>query len=177
MTNPRTDPQVPTAAGGLHPNAHDDDSDRSDNEQPFFQAHPARANGQNGPDGDSLPRWVHQTHKTSALSKIGSGLKQVGHDIMRWIHGPVPPVILCPNPIFPRAQEMPVRLVDRFLPKKRYRIAALGVYYLLWALIWGLMVAKSNQAGESLNYGDTQSIWCGYNLWYGALNCSNLTSC
>jgi len=85
--------------------------------------------------------------------------------------GPQPPRVHAIKPVFPSIQEFPIRLLDRFFPKRRHRVLLLLGYYFFWILAFVLVKHKSTIATEVEGFGRPSSIGCGYSNWAPGNSC------
>ncbi|KAL1959424.1 hypothetical protein VTO42DRAFT_2227 [Malbranchea cinnamomea] len=117
------------------------------------------------------PVWLSESSKTYRWRWIPLPLRKAGRATVKWLAGPQPPRDLLFSPIFPRIQEMPIRLRDRLFPKKRHRIALLLFVYFSWFLSWSLVLRHSVSSGHIEGYGRPTSISCSASYWSGGNKC------
>jgi hypothetical protein len=81
------------------------------------------------------------------------------------LRGPVPPRKHRIEPLFRNFQTAPIRLVDRLLPTRTWRISALVVFFALWATIF-LAILNGSVAGPQIpEYGMPVRLPCEARLW------------
>lgn len=85
--------------------------------------------------------------------------------IARWTKGPNPPRIYKIRPIFPVVQEAPIRLLDRYLPKRRQRLSLLLAFYFIWFLTFSLVLKKSAFSADVPGWGSPVRLGCGSTYW------------
>jgi len=110
--------------------------------------------------------------KKSSISKyIPNSVRRWSKAIANWTKGPDPPRTYHIGPgIFPEFQEMPLHLVERHLPKRKHRIAALLALYFAWLLCFVLVLSKSAFASDIPGYGSPVRVSCGARYWYEQTN-------
>lgn len=111
------------------------------------------------------PVWLTESSKSFRWRWIPLPLRKAGRATAKWLAGPQPPQELLFTPLFPRIQEMPIRLRDRLFPKKRYRIALLLAVYFTWFLTWSLVLRRSVSSGHIEGYGRPTPISCSSSYW------------
>jgi hypothetical protein len=112
------------------------------------------------------PVWLTEASKSFRWGWVPLPLRKAGRATVKWLAGPVPPQRLLFTPLFPRVQEMPIRLRDRFFPKRRHRIALLLALYFAWFLAWSLVLRHSVSSGNIKGYGPPTPISCAASYWY-----------
>ena len=112
-----------------------------------------------------LPIWMRESSKAFKWKWVPLPLRKAGRATAEWVKGPKPPRTLRITPFFPSIQEAPVKLLDKYIPKRRHRMALLIGTYFCWALIWSLMLRHAHSAGNIHGYGTPTSIWCGASFW------------
>lgn len=118
--------------------------------------------------GDSpipLPVWVRESSKSFHWTWVPVRVRHAARALVSWSKGPDPPQIQKITPFFPRIQEAPPRLIDKYLPKRRHKAALLAFFYFCWLLTFILVLNHSAQAGNIEGYGKLQPIWCGASFW------------
>jgi len=114
-----------------------------------------------------VPIWMRESSKAFKWKWVPLPLRKAGRATAEWVKGPKPPRVLRITPLFPAFQEAPIKLMDKYIPKKRHRMTLLIGTYFCWALIWSLMLRHAKSAGNIQGYGTPVSIWCGASFWYG----------
>ena len=112
-----------------------------------------------------LPVWMRESSKSFHWKWVPLPLRRVARAVAAWSKGPDPPQIQRIRPFFPSIQEAPVRLFDRFFPKKKHKAAFLVLFYFCWILTFSLVLHHSASAGEIEGYGQPSPIWCGAGYW------------
>ncbi|KAI9683220.1 MAG: hypothetical protein M1822_006085 [Bathelium mastoideum] len=93
-------------------------------------------------------RWNRFVEK-----RVPVRVRRTSRIVVKWVKGPQPPYIYRIDPIFPSVQTAPTRLLDRLLPKRRHKAAALLFFYFLWLLTFSLVLRKSAFATEIEGHG------------------------
>ncbi|RMZ79193.1 hypothetical protein DV738_g3480, partial [Chaetothyriales sp. CBS 135597] len=121
--------------------------------------------------GLPAPVWLREQASNLTNKWIPPRLRKAGRAVVRWVKGPVPPRELHIDGIFPKIQEAPLRLLDRYVPKKRHRIALLVAFYATWFLTWSLLVRHRATTGYIKGYGAPTNLWCGASFWRDENGC------
>lgn len=119
----------------------------------------------------SLPVWMRESAKSFKYKWVPLPLRKAARATARWIKGPQPPRDLHITPWFPQIQEAPIRLLDRFAPKKRQRVFLLLALYACWLLTWSLMLWHNSSSGYIKGYGKPDNLWCGSSFWNPGNGC------
>ncbi|KAF2094449.1 LCCL domain-containing protein [Rhizodiscina lignyota] len=109
--------------------------------------------------------------KHSVLRYIPPRIRKAGKAVARWTKGPNPPRIYKIKPIFPQVQEAPIKLLDRYLPKKRHKFLLLIAFYFLWLLCFSLVLHKSAFSSDVPGYGSPVRLSCGASYWANGNGC------
>lgn len=115
-----------------------------------------------------VPVWMRESAKSFRYKWVPAPVRQSFRAVAQWIQGPDPPRVMRIKPFFPTIQEAPLRLMDRFVPKRRHRICLLAFVHVCWFLTWSLMVRHNSTAAYIKGYGKPQNLWCGASLWYAS---------
>lgn len=101
----------------------------------------------------------------NVIRRIPYPVRRVCKRIAVWVKGPQPPRIWKIRPLFPAVQEAPIRLLDRYLPKRRHRVLLLLAFYACWAVTFASVLYKSSFASDVPGYGAPRRIDCGDRFW------------
>jgi hypothetical protein len=96
---------------------------------------------------------------------IPPGLIRTWEATKKWVKGPQPPRPWRINPIFESIQLWPIRMRDRYLPKRIHKIGALLFIYALWLLTFSLVLRQSAFTAEVPGYGAPVNIGCLARFW------------
>ncbi|PYH75373.1 LCCL domain protein [Aspergillus uvarum CBS 121591] len=118
-----------------------------------------------------LPVWLRESSKSFRWGWVPLPLRKVGRATAEWVRGPNPPRSLLLRPLFPQIQELPVRYLERFFPKRKQKIALLLLLYVAWFLPWSLVLWHSRQAGYIEGYGRPQTLSCRTSFWAHGNEC------
>ena len=113
-----------------------------------------------------LPVWLRESSKSFHWRWVPLPLRKVARAVLAWSKGPDPPRIQKISPFFPSIQEAPIRLLDRFAPKRKHKAGLLIFFYFCWILTFSLVLHHSASAGEIGGYGQPSPIWCGASYWW-----------
>jgi hypothetical protein len=117
------------------------------------------------------PRFLQDEGSWRNLTWVPSPIRRVGKAAKKWARGPNPPQIQAIQPWFPSVQELPIRLLDHYLPKRKQRIGLLLGFYFCWILSFSLVLRQSTLTGEVGEYGKPTNIWCGASHWSSGNSC------
>ena len=120
-----------------------------------------------GPEdfGLPVPVWLRESSKTFYWKWVPLPVRTFARFLNRWSKGPDPSQIQNITPFFPKVQEAPLWLVEKFLPRMIYKASALLLIFCAWVLTFILIIRHSAASGHIEGYGTPQAIWCGANLW------------
>lgn len=116
-----------------------------------------------------LPVWMRESSKTFHWRWVPVRIRQASRSVVRWTKGPDPPQIQKITPFFPEIQQAPVRLIDEYLPKPKYKALLLALFYCCWVLVFSLVLVYSNSAGTIKGFGKPTPVWCGASYWLGVV--------
>lgn len=109
------------------------------------------------------------SHNHNLLEKLKThvppSVQNKSSTIWGWLRGPNPPRLWKIRPLLPRLQQLPLRLVDKLLPRQWQRIAALFVYYVCWIATFAAVLHKSSVVDDVNGYGQPILISCGAVFW------------
>ena len=117
------------------------------------------------------PRFLQDQSSYRYWKWIPVPVRRVGKGLGRWAKGPDPPRIHEIKPLFPTIQEAPIRLLDKYVPKRRHRVVLLIGYYFLWFLTFALVMRQSTFATEIEGWGAPGNIGCGNTYWVPGNSC------
>lgn len=132
------------------------------------QASPSRYSSQ---EELQIPRFIQDTQHLQRFQFLPPKPRKWANAVIDWTAGPNSPRRQHITPFFPGIQEWPIRLLDRYAPKKKLRFVLLIFFYFLWALTFGLVYKHSISAGVIESYGAPDSISCGATYWQYKNNC------
>lgn len=111
-----------------------------------------------------MPVWMRES-KSVYWRWVPLPLRKLARFLNKWSYGPNPPQIQRLAPFSPTLQEAPLRLVERFLPRRVHKLGALLMLYFAWILTFVLVIQRSAASGNIEGYGTPSSIWWGANFW------------
>ncbi|KKA18801.1 LCCL domain protein [Rasamsonia emersonii CBS 393.64] len=118
-----------------------------------------------------FPVWLQESSKSFRWRWVPLPLRKAVRATARWVKGPDPPRDLLFKPLFPSIQELPVKYLNRFFPKRRHKIALLLLLYFSWFLSWFLVLLHSSSSGHIEGYGRPQPISCSASYWASGNQC------
>ncbi|KAJ9497691.1 hypothetical protein H2202_006724 [Exophiala xenobiotica] len=118
-----------------------------------------------------LPIWLRESAATFKYKWVPLPVRKASRAVVTWVKGPVPPRILKIEPIFPKIQQAPPRLLDRYAPTRKQRLILLVGLYACWFLTWSLMLKQHSTSGFIKGYGKPQNLWCGASFWNEGNGC------
>ncbi|PGG98222.1 hypothetical protein AJ79_08931 [Helicocarpus griseus UAMH5409] len=118
-----------------------------------------------------IPVWLAESSKSFHWGWVPLPLRKAGRSTVKWLKGPDPPRVLLLNPIFPSIQSAPVKLIDRFFPKRKYKIGLLLALYFSWILPFSLVLRHSSSGGHIEGYGKPSPISCSASYWSPGNEC------
>lgn len=119
----------------------------------------------------STPRFLQDEGSWKGWTWVPTPCRRIGGRIVKWAKGPDPPQIQRIQPILPTIQELPMRLLDKFVPKTKDRIILLLVFYMSWITTFGLVLRQSTFASQVADYGVPVNLGCGNTFWFAANLC------
>lgn len=147
--------------------------DESDSEGPDGILHIRTASESSGQEESTLPIpvWLRESASTFKYRWVPVSVRKAARTVARWVEGPKPQRELKITPYFPKLQQAPIRLLDRYLPSRASRIALLVLFYGLWFLTWSLMLRDHATTGYIKGYGRPRNLWCGASFWSPGNQC------
>lgn len=144
----------------------DDGSPEDDHDNPPTHVLSVEVNEHEDNSGSSgIPIWLSESSSSFHWRWVPLPLRKAGRATARWVKGPDPPRDLLFRPLFPKVQEVPVRFLEQYAPKKAHKVAILLLAYLFWLLPWFLIILKANTSGNIEGYGQPQVISCAASFW------------
>ncbi|KAL2868492.1 LCCL domain-containing protein [Aspergillus lucknowensis] len=126
---------------------------------------PAPADLEQSTSEPLLPTASHyQAQEPRRFSCTLSGIRD-------WIHGPLPPHKYRINPWLARWQTAPGRLIERYFPSKKSKLALLLAALAVWGIVFISVLHASVAGQEILGHGSPAKLSCWSRLWSNATNC------
>lgn len=123
--------------------------------------------------GSSTPRFLQQQTEPHRLSKpwtyLPYPLYRVCNAVSGWARGPTPPGRYRIKPLFPKVQEFPLRLTERYLANRKVRYTVVFFYLAIWIVAFALVKRQGTLATDIADYGQPQDISCG-DAYFGRQN-------
>ena len=118
-------------------------------------------------DSELLPSYHNNQQMLQAKKYLPAWLVALSSGIARWTKGPQPPRPYKIEPFFPSIQKFPLRLLDRFFPKRKHKICLLIAHHMFWLLALILLLRESAFSADVKDYGAPLTLSCTATLWYG----------
>jgi hypothetical protein len=118
-----------------------------------------------------IPRFLQDQGSYRYWKWIPVPARRLGKALTTWAKGPDPPQIHVIKALFPSIQEAPIRLLDKYVPKRRHKILLLIGYYFLWIFTFALVMRQSTFATEIEGWGAPGNIGCGNTYWVPGNRC------
>ncbi|CAD6443389.1 55bec5f3-6be3-4d6f-a4be-d14b204e2294 [Sclerotinia trifoliorum] len=122
-------------------------------------------------DDSPTPRFLQDQSSYRYLKWVPIPIRRVSKQAVHWAKGPEPPHINVIKPWFPWFQEAPLRILDRYIPKRRHRISLLIASYFCWILTFALVLRQGTFATEIEEWGVPGNIGCGNAYWVAGNRC------
>lgn len=153
----RDDPEIPPL------------TDDEDDAQTTHDLH-MRSESESSEHGLPVPAWLRPSG-ISSKDWIPQPIKRAGKAVAVWVEGPQPPRELNIEPYFPQIQHAPIKLLDRYVPKRKHRACLLVAFFATWFTIWSILLKLHAGTGEIKGYGKPRNIWCGATFWSDENRC------
>ncbi|KAK8209180.1 hypothetical protein M8818_003875 [Zalaria obscura] len=144
---------------------HDDEPSEDDTLLPPESVHGSES-GDEELDMDKDDSWISRLKQ-----RIPGPIKRVSGAVVTWVKGPQPPRIYKIEPLFPQIQHAPLKLLDRYAPKRAQRAGLLLAIYFFWLLAFSLIQWKSSFASDIEGYGSPVRLNCGDTYWGKGNDC------
>lgn len=133
------------------------------------------SNSDEQPSGSSTPQFIQDQDRRRSRSNnftwvpypIYKFCKAVGN----WSRGPQPPRRYRIKPFFPKVQEFPLRLSERYLSNPTIRFIVVFLYLAIWIVAFALVKRQGTLATDVAGYGQPETISCGVTFWSPANGC------
>lgn len=112
-----------------------------------------------------LPRFLQEDGLGKHWKWIPYPIRKFGRAAAVWAHGPVNPITFRIEPVFPAIQQLPVVLLDKYVPKRKHRRFLFVGYLLVWLLTFSLVKRQESSLTELKPWGRPQEIGCGNYFW------------
>lgn len=117
------------------------------------------------------PRFIQDQRSPAFMKWVPIPIRRVSQAAVRWAKGPNPPHIHTIKPLFPHIQETPIRLLDKYAPKRRHRITLLIAFYSCWIFTFAMVMRQGTIATEIEGWGVPVNIGCGNTYWVPGNRC------
>lgn len=117
------------------------------------------------------PRFLQDQGSFRYMRWMPMPVRRVGRAAAKWAKGPSPPQVHAIQPLFPAIQEAPIRLLERWAPKKKHKITLLISVYICWILMFAVVLHQSTIVTEIEGWGAPIEIGCGNTYWTAGNEC------
>ncbi|KAG8165913.1 hypothetical protein KVR01_004465 [Diaporthe batatas] len=128
------------------------------------RATPALDDGATTRRDKDLPAQGHALMQ-GVKRRVPGGVRRRYGTAVSWLRGPDPPRPWKIRPLLPRVQQLPLRLVDRLLPRRWQRAVVLLVFYVCWIATFGAVMHKSSAVDDIGGQGSPFLVGCGGSFW------------
>lgn len=118
-----------------------------------------------------IPVWLREASHSFKYKWVPLPIRKASRAVVTWVKGPVPPRVLKIDPIFPKIQQAPIKLLDKYAPKRKQRFMLLVALYVCWFLTWSIMLKQHATTGSIKGYGKPRNLWCGASFWEEGNGC------
>ncbi|KAK3190580.1 hypothetical protein K4F52_003271 [Lecanicillium sp. MT-2017a] len=127
------------------------------------------------PDGGDSgePRFLQDQRRTNNKwpKWVPYPIQRTGRAIAKWTHGPPNAAPYRIKPWLPKIQEYPLRLMDRFFPRRRQRQWLLFLLLSLWVVTFALVKWRGTRSTDIKEFGQPTSLTCGAQFWTRSNHC------
>ncbi|KUI52601.1 hypothetical protein VP1G_00066 [Cytospora mali] len=124
-----------------------------------------------GGDTGSLPRFLEDENLSKHWKRVPYPIRKFCKSAAIWAKGPQTPVTFRIEPIFPAVQDLPILLLDKYLPKRRQRLLLFIAYIFIWLLTFSLVKRQESGITELKPWGKPEEIGCGAYFWGKGNSC------
>lgn len=117
------------------------------------------------------PRFIQDENAWKRSKWIPYWVRRVYKSVAKWSRGPPNPQQYRIKPFFAFVQEYPLFVIERFLPKLKYRLWLLFFYFSIWIIAFVLVKRAGNQSTEIAGWGQPKNIDCGVTYWGSGNSC------
>ena len=131
------------------------------------------SNSNNHPDDPNIPtpRFMQDEGSWKRWKWVPYSVRRRVRSFVNWSRGPQPPRIWTIDPVLPAVQHAPLWLMDRFLPRKKQRVAVYMGYVSLWVVIFAIVMWRGQTASDLDVWGTPAPITCNTVYWQRSNEC------
>ncbi|KAM0335660.1 hypothetical protein ACHAQA_000709 [Verticillium albo-atrum] len=119
----------------------------------------------------STPRFLQDDRTGKRWKWVPYPVYRLCKAAVTWSKGPQNPRDWKIKPLFPRVQEFPLLLVEKYLPKRKQRLAVVFFYVAIWAVTFALVKREETLATEIEGWGTPSEVGCGSTYWGAGNRC------
>jgi hypothetical protein len=117
------------------------------------------------------PRFVQDEGNWKNWRWVPYSVRTVWTKVVKWSKGPPNPRDYAITPIFPKIQEFPLLLVEKYLPKFEHKAGLAFLYFAIWIVTFALVKRQETFATEIEGWGEPVQIGCGVTYWGSGNSC------
>jgi hypothetical protein len=122
-------------------------------------------------DRPPTPRFIQDEGAWKRFKWVPYPVRRALRATAKWAKGPSTPQRYRIAPLFPLVQHAPLVFVDKYLPRKRHRAAAVFAYFAIWLITFALVMRGGLIAAEIPEWGTPSLIGCGSTYWSSGNGC------
>jgi hypothetical protein len=111
------------------------------------------------------PRFLQDEGEWKRFKWVPYPVRRFSKAAARWARGPPTPRPYKIEPFYPEIQRAPLRLLDRYVPRRRHRVWLTFAYAAVWIVTYALVMSQGQKASELPGYGIPGDIGCGNTYW------------
>jgi hypothetical protein len=119
----------------------------------------------------TTPLYIQDPRSWKRLAWVPYPVRRFSQAAVKWAKGPMNPRNYKIIPLFPAVQHAPLRVLDRFLPKRYYRTWLFLGFCAIWMVTFALVMGRGLPATEIEGWGNPASIGCGNTYWLPGNQC------
>ncbi|KAK0728559.1 hypothetical protein B0T26DRAFT_176551 [Lasiosphaeria miniovina] len=126
---------------------------------------------QNDDSRPPTPRFIQDERSWKRWKWVPYPVRRLTIAVYKWAQGPPSPNNFKIQPLLPSVQRAPVRLLDKFLPRKSHRAWLVFFYLSIWIVTFALVMRQGQSATEIDGWGTPSAIGCGNTYWAADNGC------
>jgi hypothetical protein len=117
------------------------------------------------------PRFLQEEGSWKRWKWVPYPIRRTSTAVAKWARGPPNARDYKITPFFPAVQRAPLRLLDRFLPRRLHRLWLAFLYFAVWIVAYALVMRDGLEATEIKSFGTPAEIGCGNTYWVPGNSC------
>lgn len=111
------------------------------------------------------PRFMQDEGEWKRWKWVPYPVRRFTKAVVTWSKGPPIPRDYKIEPLLPTVQHAPLWLLDRFLPRRRYRIWLVMAFFVAWIITFALVMRQGFLAEEVGGFDMVGNLGCGSTYW------------